>query len=407
MDVAIVGTGEELLLGTTENTHFGEIARRLRELGHRCVGGLVVGDGLEDVRDAIRSAAARADVVVVTGGLGPTRDDVTRDAAAAAAGVGVELREKEVRELEARFAALGRVMPPANAVQARFRRPAEPPRHGARVRRRGGGRVRLLPVGVPREMRVQLEQGVLPRLGGRETPTETTAVRTLRVFGLPEAELDRSLGRLMDRSRDPAIGLTADDGILTVTIRGGPETPPARMGEVEAAVRGLLGDLVYGRDDATLATAVAAELRRTGMRLAVAESCTGGLVTARLVSLPGISEHLEEAVVAYANAAKVRRLGVREETLETHGAVGPETAVEMAEGIRRAAGVDVGLSTTGIAGPGGGTPEKPVGLVLTGISVRGRTAWDRHVHFGDRDTIRDRAAKTALDVLRRALAREA
>jgi nicotinamide-nucleotide amidase len=363
MDVAIVGTGEELLLGTTENTHFGEIARRLRELGHRCVGGLVVGDGLEDVRDAIRSAAARADVVVVTGGLGPTRDDVTRDAAAAAAGVGVELREKEVRELEARFAALGRVMPPANAVQARFPAGADvlPNPLGTApgfVVEVEGASVFCLS-GVPREMRVQLEQGVLPRLGGRETPTETTAVRTLRVFGLPEAELDRSLGRLMDRSRDPAIGLTADDGILTVTIRGGPETPPARMGEVEAAVRGLLGDLVYGRDDATLATAVAAELRRTGMRLAVAESCTGGLVTARLVSLPGISEHLEEAVVAYANAAKVRRLGVREETLETHGAVGPETAVEMAEGIRRAAGVDVGLSTTGIAGPGAGRRRSP------------------------------------------------
>jgi nicotinamide-nucleotide amidase len=251
-----------------------------------------------------------------------------------------------------------------------------------------------------------LEERVIPRLGHRGAGAAT--VRRLRVFGLPEASLDRALGRMMDPESEPALGLTARGAVHTITIvsrRPAAVAEPA-VREVEARIRGLLGDLVLGRDEDTLESAVARELTRTGLTLAVAESCTGGLVTARLIDVPGISAHLLEGVVTYANEAKVRRLGVAPGTLEAHGAVSAETAAEMAEGVRRTAGADVGLSTTGIAGPEGGSAGKPVGLVYTGSSLGGRIRVARHVHFGDRRVVRDRAAKTALDILRRALMTE-
>jgi len=408
MRIAVVSTGEELTLGLVDNTSFGAIARRVRRAGHEVVSGAVVGDGLEVIRDAILAAARRADAVIVTGGLGPTRDDRTRAAAAAAAGVALEFREEQREVIEVLFRDRGRPVPPGNEVQAYF-----PVGSEVIPNPLGTAPGFVVPVesalvfalsGVPRETRTMLEDGVLSRIG--DLTAGATGVRRLKVFGLPEASLDQSLGRLMAEDAEPRLGLTAKGAIHTVTIASTrpPDEAEAALRETETRIRGLLGDLVFGREDDTLAIAVVRQLARTGLSLALAESCTGGLVTSSLVDVPGVSDHLIEGVVTYADDAKVRRLGVDPETLAAHGAVSSETAAEMAEGVRLAAGADIGLSTTGIAGPGGGSAEKPVGLVYTGVSLNGRIRIARQVHFGDRRMVRDRAAKAALDVLRRELA---
>jgi competence/damage-inducible protein CinA-like protein len=413
MKFSVLGTGEELLLGLTENTNFGEIARTLREHGHEVIHGAIVGDDLDALRNAVLDASSRAEAVIMTGGIGPTRDDLTRDALGAAAGVPVVLREEEVRVLEERFRGLGREMPRASRVQARFPEGADviPNPVGLAAGfeiRIGEARVFALS-GVPREMRSMLEDGVIPRVAAESGRARAVVVRRLRIFGTVESELDPLLGDLMARGADPLLGMTVVGGVLTVTVssRGAPEVARTAVARVEARIRELVGDRIFGCDDDTLEGVAAAELMRTGFTVAVAESCTGGLVAARLVGVPGISSHFLEAAVTYSNEAKIRRLGVSVETLDAHGAVSAQTAAEMAEGIRRTAGADVGLSTTGIAGPDGGTEDKPVGLVYTGLSIQGRISADRRRHIGGRRSIRDRAAKTALDLLRRALSGEA
>ena len=395
MRVFLISSGDELLLGTTRDSNFGDAATRLRDAGHEVIEGVTVGDDLEAVRDAVARGARRAEVVVITGGLGPTADDLTRAAVAAAAGVPLVRDEALAATIAERCRAFGREPGATDLRQADLPAGAtalantlgSAPGLAATV---GGATVFALS-GVPAEMRRMLDEEVLPRLGSGDA----SAPRRLRIFGLSEAALDRALAPLVT---DPSlrVGVTAADGILTVTLRG--DAGPVAAGSLR--VRALLGPLVFGQDDEGLAHAVIARLRATGDRIATAESCTGGGLGAALTGVPGASDVFVGGVVAYANEVKVRDLGVDPSLLDRHGAVSAEVASAMASGVAARFGAAVGVGITGIAGPAGGTAVKPVGLVFTAVAHGGRADVRRRVHPGDREAVRSRAVAAALDHVR-------
>jgi nicotinamide-nucleotide amidase len=232
--------------------------------------------------------------------------------------------------------------------------------------------------------------------------------RDVYCYGAGESTVALRLGRLMDQSRNPKVGTLASSGMIQVKIVGTGTNRRRLEREVNAVarkVRKRLGQLVYSGTDPRPAAAVIDELRRRGMKIAVAESCTGGLVTARLVDVPGASDVVLEGVVAYSNEAKMRRLGIEPETIDRHGAVSLETAAALARGARKSSGADIGVGVTGVAGPSGGTAEKPVGLVWFAVADTRGTTTRRAQFRGSRDEVRERAARTALDMVRRRLIR--
>jgi nicotinamide-nucleotide amidase len=396
-----ISTGDELVRGRSVDTNAPWMAARAAEYGVLRVRHSTVGDDLDALEKAYRTAAGRADIVVSTGGLGPTEDDHTRAAAAGAAGVELVEHSDLMREIEERFASRGIPMHPKNRVQALI--PA-----GATVIRNplgtapgfqvtiGGSNLFFLS-GVPREMEVMFESGVLPFLRGHGPGG---AYRTIPCFGKPEAWIDERIEDLSARD-DLSVGVTAVYGVIRVTIQATGADAAGRADEAEAVVRERMGDLVLARP--TLAGAVGALLAERGATLATAESCTGGSIGRLLTDVPGISEHYLGGIVAYANAVKEKFLAVPAATLETFGAVSEETARAMAEGARTAFGTDWAVSVTGIAGPGGGTAEKPVGLVWFAVAgPDGTTALTRTIP-GERDSVRRFAANIALNLLRRRL----
>jgi len=404
----IFSIGTELVRGLRLDTHAQHVARALGMLGIEVARHETVDDDTPALADAFRRAGSEADVLVATGGLGPTQDDCTRHALAQAMGVPLEADPQAVAHLRAWADARGRPVSDTNRVQTLLPRGAEvlPNPLGTAVgiaARVGKARVFCIP-GVPAEMWKMLHDEVLPRLRGF-APGRVTLVRTVRTFGLPESEVAEVLADLMVPGRRPQVGTAVHTGIIDIHIHAsGEEGEVRRLLDADAAtVRNRLGRAVFGEGEEGLEDAVAALLEKRGVTVALAESCTGGLVAAKLVGVPGMSAHLLEAVVAYANESKVRTLGVPAELIEAHGAVSEPVARAMAEGARRRAGADLAVSVTGIAGPGGGTPEKPVGTVWFALAdAAGAVAIREHL-LGDRALIRERAACHALDILRRRL----
>ncbi|MBE3099829.1 MAG: competence/damage-inducible protein A [Acidobacteria bacterium] len=411
MRVVILSIGTELVSGLWLDTHARDIARALTAVGIDVARHVTVDDVERDIEEALRAACAEADVVVATGGLGPTLDDCTREALAAVLGAPLEEDAGARAHLEAWAKARGRTLSPSNLRQALLPRGARTIANPVGTAlgidaRAGRARVFCMP-GVPAEMARMLGEEVLPQLG-QASGGRVTLIRTVRTHGMPESIVGERLADLMAPGRRPHVGTAVHGGMIDIHIYAtGRRDEVLRLLDAGAAdVRRRLGDAAYGEDEDRLETAVAALLAARRATLALAESCTGGLVAAKLVAVPGISAHLLEGVVCYANESKVRTAGVPEELIEAHGAVSEPVARAMAEGIRARNRATVGLGVTGIAGPGGGTPEKPVGLVWFAVADAAGTGAARETFTGDRALVRERAANYALNMLRLRLMKE-
>jgi len=408
----VVTIGTELLLGHTLDSNGAELGRALAAAGVEIVRRTTVPDRPDAIRAAVGEALQRTGCVVTTGGLGPTRDDETKTVVAEMLGRPLVLDEDLLTALEARFQRVGSPMPVANRSQAYVPEGATVlpnPRGtapGLWVEDAEGRTAILLP-GVPREMRGLLVEEVLPRLVQRGgATTRVVRSRAVRTTGVPESALAERIGSIEESISPLTLAfLPSRFGVdLRVTAWGlAPDEADARLADAARRLAELAGEHYYGDDDADLAMVVLAALRKRRHRLGVAESCTGGLIAQRITAIPGASDTFVGGVVAYADTVKAGTLGVPVETIDTHGAVSEQTVRAMAAGAQQVFALDCGVAVTGIAGPSGGTPEKPVGTVWLASRVAGETRALRRVFPGDRDEIRDRAAQAALDLLRRHL----
>jgi nicotinamide-nucleotide amidase len=404
----LIFTGDELLRGDIVNTNQAYLGQRLLDLGIFATHAVSVCDDLPAIVTAIQDALGRhPEVLVLSGGLGPTEDDLTREATAMALGLRLEHHENLLEEIRERFATRGYTMGESNRKQAQLPEgataiPISGTAPGFHLEREGTLIVAL--PGVPWELKEMWEGTVEPRLGLRPGIGAGHAVRRIRVFGVGESMAAEKLADLPWRGSDVDIGTRASLEELTIILRG-PATPEGsrRLDELQARVCAVLGDRVFGVDGPGLPEITGRMLQERGLTVSVAESCTGGLVGKRFTDIPGSSDYFLGGITAYSNEVKIEMLGVPEELLSRHGAVSSETAAAMAEGVARLLASDCALSVTGVAGPGGGTEEKPVGLVFIGSVVGGITEVERLRLFGRRDQIRERAALAALDLLRRRL----
>ena len=407
----MIFTGDELLRGDAVNTNQSYLGQRLLDLGIFATHALCVADDLPAIVTAIRDSLARRPVVLIlSGGLGPTEDDLTREATAEALGRPLEHHEDLLERIRERFASRGFTMGESNRKQASLPRGASPiPISGTApgfTVQHGDTLVVALP-GVPWELKEMWEGTVEPMLRARPGAGAGHAVRRIRTFGIGESMAAEMLSEFEWRGSEVEIGTRAQLDGLTVVLRG-PATPEGirKLDTVQERICAILGDRVFGVDSEGLPEITGELLRRSGLTVAVAESCTGGLVAKRLTDVPGSSDYFVGGVTAYSDAIKTEVLGVPAELLAAHGAVSNEVAAAMAEGAARLLHADCALSTTGIAGPGGGSEEKPVGLVFIGSVVQEVTQVEQLRLFGRRDQIRERAAMAAVDLLRRRLLRE-
>lgn len=413
MKLELLTIGTELLLGYTVDTNAVELGRALAAAGAELTRRTTVPDRPDAIRAGVAEALDRTGFVLATGGLGPTRDDMTKRVVAELFGKRLVLDEALLATLEARFQRLGRPMPAINRTQAEVPEGATVlpnPRGtapGLWLDDDRGRAVVLLP-GVPREMRGLLVEEVLPRLVARQLGERRVVLsRTVRTTGIAESALAERVGSIESAILPLTLAyLPSTDGVdLRVTAwRLEPRDAETRLAAVALRLATAAGEHYYGADDADLAAVVLDRLRQGRHRLGIAESCTGGIVAERITNIPGASDTFIGGVVAYADVVKTAALKVSLETLEAHGAVSEETVRAMAEGAQRLFSADCTIAVTGIAGPGGGTAEKPVGTVWLAARVHTNTQVVKRVLPGDREEIRRRAAQAALDLLRRLLA---
>ena len=409
MKLEVVTIGTELLLGQVIDTNAAELGRALAAAGVEVVRHTSVADRPETIRAAVAEALTRTGFVITTGGLGPTRDDMTKREVAALFGKPLRLDAAVLRSLEERFRRLGRAMPAVNRTQA------EVPDGAAVLPNPRGtapglwledrGRVVIMLPGVPSEMRGLLAEEVLPRLVQRGSG-EVVRSRTVRTTGVAESALAERVGAIEEDIAPLTLAyLPSTEGVdLRVTAWGLREEEAERRLEASAAVlRERAGADVYGAEGADLAGVVLDLLRARKARLVVAESCTGGLLGSRLTAVPGASDVFSGGVVAYDNVVKSGMLDVAPELLDRHGAVSEQVVSAMAQGAQRQFAVDAAIAITGIAGPTGGTAEKPVGTVWLAVRVGNESRALKRVFPGDRGEIRARAAQAALDLLRRTI----
>ena len=410
MIAEIVSIGTELLMGQIVNTDAQYLSRRLQSLGISVYYHTTVGDNPQRMRDTLALALSRSDVVITTGGLGPTQDDLSKEMAAELLHLPMAFDAESWRAIQDYFARLGRPCPENNRKQAMFAEGAVilPNACGTApgcLVEKDGKIVVQLP-GPPREMADMFERQVYHRLA--EKTGGCIASRYIRIYGLGESHVAQLCARWIESEGEVTVAPYCQLGEcqLRVTARG--ESEEAALGKVYPVAQDicdLLGESVYAvlpTSEGSMEEVAARELIARGLTVATAESCTGGLVAARLVSCPGISAALGEAHVTYANEAKIRYCGVRPETLERFGAVSEETAREMAQGLRERSGADIAVATTGIAGPDGGTPEKPVGLVYVACADVHGVSVEKLTLSGSRERIRSLASLRALDMVRRA-----
>jgi len=407
MRAVILAVGDELTSGLKVDTNSAALSARLAARGLATVRHETVGDDAGALAAALRRAAADAEVVIVTGGLGPTEDDLTRHALAEAMGADLVTDARSLERIAGFFAARGRPMSDSNRRQALIPAGAEAidndggtaPGIAARL---GVADVFVLP-GPPGEMIPMFDRSVAPRL-----PDAGAIVRRrLHCFGAGESNIAERIADLMVRGRNPQVGTTASGGVITVHVvarSGAPAGARAAADATADEIASRLRTLIFGADGRTLPEAVGDALAAAGQTLATAESCTGGMIAESITDAPGASAWFRGGVVAYANAAKADLLGVAPDLIAAHGAVSEPVAAAMADRARRALGADWSVAVTGIAGPAGGSDDKPVGLVFIAVASAGATAVHRHQFAGARDAVRRRAALTALNHLRLALA---
>ena len=415
MRIEVVTIGDELLLGYTIDTNAAHLARELAAVGVEIVRRTTCGDTAESIGTAVRDALDRSDGVITTGGLGPTSDDLTKPAIAALFGRTMVLDDEHLAWMRDRWATRWpeRPMPEANVQQAMMPEGARKleNRHGSApgifLEDERGRWVAMLP-GVPREMRGMLADTLLPlvreRVGGTPSVVRST---TLRTTGVAESLVADRIATIPGGVGDVGLAYLPNvDGVdLRLTVRNlPPAEADARLATAAARVRSVMGPSIYGEGDDDLAAVVLDACRARGLTLAVAESCTGGLLGARLTAIPGSSDVVRGGVIAYDDAVKRSLLGVSAELLREHGAVSEPVVRAMASGARATLDVGAALAITGIAGPGGGTAAKPVGTVWIALDLAGVVDARLLRLWGDRDEVRRRSAQAALELLRRALA---
>ena len=434
MIAEIITIGDELLRGEIVDSNKARIAERLLLLDLECRYQVSVLDDSADMQDAFRRAAGRSDFVLVSGGLGPTRDDMTTEVLAETFGRETELHEESLAAIEAFFSRVGRRMADVNRKQAYFPTGADvdvlrnPIGTAPGFSLREGRAVFFAMPGVPRELDLMMDEQVLPRIeadfllqadetgrspgeaGQRGIERRVVRAVLLRTFGMDESTLE---AELMDLARDGEVDLgyrtSFPDNFLRPVARAKTaEEADARIGQVSEAIRARLGPIVYGEGDETMESVVGGLLTTRGLSVATAESCTGGLIAERLTDIPGSSAYFLGGIVAYSNAAKTSLLGVSSDLLEEFGAVSEPVIRAMAEGVRKKFGSDFGVATSGISGPSGGTPEKPVGLVWIAISAaegagESGTHSESFVFLIDRKRHRMLTSQVALDWIRRSV----
>jgi nicotinamide-nucleotide amidase len=410
--IEVVTIGDELLLGFTIDTNAAHLARELAAIGVEIVQRSTVGDDADDIARVVEAALDRAGAVITTGGLGPTSDDRTKPAIAAIFGRDMRLDEEHLTWLERRWTQrFNSPLPAANRQQAMIPSGARKltNHHGSApgiwLEDDRGRWVAMLP-GVPREMRGMLADTLLPLVRERVTADTVVRSRMLRTTGVAESLLADRIDALGPETLPPGVSLAylpSVDGVdLRVTVRGrSPADADAALSSACDRLRGCLGADTYGEDDADLASIVLDVARHRRMTIAVAESCTGGLMGARLTAIPGSSDVVLGGVIAYHNDVKKYQLAVPDAVLIEHGAVSEPVARLMAASARATTGASIGLAITGVAGPSGGTTEKPVGTVWIAADIGGVTT-TRHLRlWGDRAEVRHRAAQATLDLVRR------
>jgi len=407
----LISTGTELLLGSTIDTNSIFLSEKLAEIGIKVIGKSIVGDSNEHIQDAFIIGLKSADIIISSGGLGPTKDDLTKEVACKVMGIKMEIVEEEVKRLEQFFARRKRDMPESNLKQAMF-----PPESivlrnslgtapGMYIKKED--KIMVLLPGPPREMRNMYIEEVEPLLKKEfHLDTNRAVSRTIKVFGPGESQVEEMLADVLDEPLGCSLALLAVDGEVHIKVTAEGEDINGSQQILEMITRRInqkMGNSIIGYDDETLSSKIAEFLINEGKTIAVAESCTGGLLAKTITDLPGSSNYFWGSVTSYSNEAKKVLLNVNEETLEKYGAVSKEAAAEMAQALVEKFGVNFGLSTTGVAGPDGGTEKNPVGLVYIALADKHCCNVKEMRFVGDRDAIRMLSAKTAMDLLRRHL----
>ncbi|MFH1624746.1 MAG: competence/damage-inducible protein A [Pseudomonadota bacterium] len=408
MNTEIITIGNELISGSVLDTNASFLADRLLSLGIEVTRMTSVGDNEFDMKDSLERAMVRSDVVLVTGGLGPTPDDITSEVAAKTLGRKLVLYEEALNHIKELFQKRGLKMPSSNDKQAFI------PENGELIMNPIGTAcgflirekeklIFFLP-GVPREVVRMTDESVLSILRKEKGEGSQFKTTTLKAFGLSESKIAELIRDIIEKDEATRIGFLPNypENYIKITAKGmSYEEASAKVSAMEEEIAERLGDYIFGRDDQTLEGVVGDLLRSSGDTIAVAESCTGGLITTRLTNIPGSSDYVERGVVTYSNQAKIDILNVPAHLVEEFGAVSAQVAESMAQGVRKLGRTTLGLAVTGIAGPGGATPEKPVGLVFVSLADEKKTVVKSYNFPGDRSQVRLASSEAALDLVRR------
>jgi len=405
MNCEIISVGTELLLGQIANTDAQYISQKLSELGINVYYHTVVGDNKQRLLEALNIAVKRVNLIITTGGLGPTVDDLTKEVVAEFLGLEMHIHEPSLEHIKEHFKRTGREVTDNNIKQALLPKGAIPIYNpngtapGAIIEHEKGIFV-ILP-GPITELKPMFEKEVMPFL--RKFSDYSIVSRVIRIFGIGESKVEEIIKDLLENQNNPTIAPLLGHGDVTLRItarvRNG-EDANALIDPIEHEIKERLGNAVYGFNDDTMNSIVGRMLKERELKVAVAESCTGGLVSDKLTDIPGISLVFDRGMITYSNEAKIELLNVSEDTLRLYGAVSPQTAEEMALGALNHSHADIALSTTGIAGPDGGTSLKPVGLVYMALADKCGVYSTKHLFDGDRRKIKEMAALTALNLLR-------
>lgn len=410
MKAEIIAIGTEIILGDIINSNGQYIAKKLAELGISTFYQTAVGDNPGRIKEVLEIAINRSDIVITTGGLGPTKDDLSKEIVAEYFNRELILNNDALEKVKAFFKKINRDMPQSNIKQAML------PIGSIIVNNDNGtapgciieegNKVVILLPGPPKELKGMFETTVFPYL--TKYSDGIIKSKTLKVNGLGESQMEEMVQDIIEEQSNPTIAPYAKEGEVTlrITAKGATSTEALNLIEpVENKVRERLGTYIYGEDESTIEDSVIKLLSENNLTISIAESCTGGLFSARLVNCPGASSVFMEGLVTYSNESKVKRLNVSEDTINKYGAVSEETAKEMAEGVAKLANTNIGLSVTGIAGPEGGTDEKPVGLVYLGLYIDGKVKSKRLMLWGDRQKVRNLTTLFGLGWLRREVLR--
>ncbi|MGQ9643212.1 MAG: competence/damage-inducible protein A [Ignavibacterium sp.] len=411
MKAYLISIGDELLIGQTINTNVAYIGSALSDINIEVIESSVVGDNMEAILNELDKASSMADLIVITGGLGPTHDDITRSAIVKYFNTELVQNKEVLEDIQQFFSKRGRAVTELNASQALVPKIAIPIRNkrgtapGMWIER--NAKIYVVMPGVPYEMKGMMEDFVIPKLSDL-TKGNGPVIRKLilQTTGIPESTLFERLGNLDELLLGAKMAFLPNQyGVklrITVTEKDD-QIAASRLNEIEQKIRTKVGRYIYATGEETLEEVIGKILSERGLTLAVAESCTGGEICTRITNVSGSSKYFERGIITYSNAAKVELLKVNEDTIAQVGAVSPEVAMQMAEGVRAVSGTDIGISTTGILGPTGATTNKPVGLVYVGYCDEKVCTAKKFLFGDDRILNKQRATQAALEMLRRQL----